>query len=86
MAKDSLLYSCLNYRFCIFTYLSLVLIRFKVFVTSLIVYTLLQKIVKGKENASLIFLRSFPKVILSLAMVPKAWSFTLINEVVTITY
>jgi len=41
MAKDSLLYFYLNYRFCILTCLNLVLIRFKVFVTSLIVYILL---------------------------------------------
>jgi len=72
MVKDSLLYSCFNYRFCIFTYLSLVLIRFKVFVTSLIVYILLQKIVKGKENASPIFLKNLPKAILSLTIVFRA--------------
>jgi len=41
MVKDSLLYFYLNYRFCIFTYLSLVLIYFKVFVISLIVCILL---------------------------------------------
>ena len=72
MAKDSLLYFCLNYRFCIFTYLSLVLMRSEAFVTSLIVCILLQKIVRGKENTSLIFLRSLPKAMLSLAVVLKA--------------
>jgi len=72
MAKDSLLYSYLNHRFYISTYLSLVLIRSKAFVTSLIVYTLSQKIVRGKENTSPIFLRSLPKAILSLAVAPKA--------------
>ena len=46
--------------------------RFKVFVTSLIVYILLQKIVKGKENVLLIFLRSLLKAILFLAVVFKA--------------
>jgi len=41
IVKNSLLYFYLNYRFYIFTYLSLVLIRFKVFITSLIIYILL---------------------------------------------
>jgi len=72
MVKDSLLYFCLNYRFYIFTYLSLVLMRFKVFITSLIVYILLQKIIKGKENTLLIFLRSLLKTILFLAVIFKA--------------
>jgi len=41
MVKDSLLYFYLNYRFYILTYLNLILIRFKVFVISLIVCILL---------------------------------------------
>jgi len=71
IAKDSLLYFYLNHRFCISTCLNLVLIRFKAFVTSLIICILLQKIVRGKENASPIFLRSLPKAMLFLAIVPK---------------